>query len=177
MHRRHGGLDPSAIERIEVDTYVWAAQLDSAEPRNMLAAKFSLPFALATTIVHGAATVPAFRQPALKDDAARELARKVVVREDAGMTARLPALRPARVTVALTDGTVLVAEVMTNRGDTEDPYTPDEVVAKFHDLANPVWGEAHAGRIASEVDRLDAGALTELIGLLAVRPCDVAPGV
>ena len=56
-----GTIDPVAIEAIEVDTYVWAAQLDSAEPKNMLAAKFSLPFALATFIVNGSASVPAFR--------------------------------------------------------------------------------------------------------------------
>ena len=44
-----GPLDPARSSAIEVETYVWAAQLDAPEPRNMLAAKFSLPFALATT--------------------------------------------------------------------------------------------------------------------------------
>ena len=32
-----GRLDPAMIEAIEVETYVWAAQLDHPEPANMLA--------------------------------------------------------------------------------------------------------------------------------------------
>ena len=59
-----GRLDPAMIEAIEVETYVWAAQLDHPEPANMLAAKFSMPFSLATYIVNGAATLDAFRDQA-----------------------------------------------------------------------------------------------------------------
>ncbi|WP_163070320.1 MmgE/PrpD family protein, partial [Acinetobacter nosocomialis] len=54
--RQAGGkIDPQAVLGVDVATYVWAAQLDDPEPRTMLAAKFSLPFALATTLVHGRA--------------------------------------------------------------------------------------------------------------------------
>ena len=62
-----GRLKPDDIARIDVDTYIWAAQLDDDEPRNMLAAKFSLPFSLATTIVNGAASIAAFRDEARRD--------------------------------------------------------------------------------------------------------------
>lgn len=164
-------LDPDAVARIEVDTYVWAAQLDLPDPRNMLAAKFSLPFALATAIVHGAANVPAFRAPALGNERTRALAARVVVREDPALTARLPALRPARLRVTLRDGTVREAAVDTNRGDSEDPYREDEIVAKFHELADPVWGAAHAARIAEDVHRIErAGDLANLNDLLAAPP-------
>ena len=57
------------------------------------------------------------------DAAARDLARRVTVREDASLTAMLPGLRPARLRVHFTDGRQLTAEVLTNRGDTEDPYS------------------------------------------------------
>ena len=59
-----GRLDAEMIEAIEVETYVWAAQLDHPEPANMLAAKFSMPFSLATYIVNGAASLNAFRDQA-----------------------------------------------------------------------------------------------------------------
>src|SRR5690606_30046181 len=94
-----GQIAPEQIARIDVGTYVWAAQLAGQEPHNMLAAKFSLPFSIATTIVHGAATVEAFREPARLEPVTRDLARRVFVREDEAATARLPALRPARVTI------------------------------------------------------------------------------
>ncbi len=166
-----GRIDPAAIERVDVATYIWAAQLAGQEPHNMLAAKFSLPFSIATTIVHGAATVPAFREPARTDETIRALARRVFVREDPEATAKLPALRPARVTITLKDGRVLQAQAMTNRGDTEDPYPPAEVRQKFFDLAVPVWGQSHAEAIIAAVDALPGAAdPSALDTLLAAAP-------
>jgi 2-methylcitrate dehydratase PrpD len=166
-----GTIDPAAIREIEVDTYVWAAQLDSAEPKNMLAAKFSLPFALATFIVNGAASVPAFREEARANAAARDLARRVTVREDPNLTAMLPGLRPARTRVHMTDGRTLSAEVLTNRGDTEDPYSLAEVRDKFRELAEPVWGREHAARILTQIEAIDkASDIRGLTSLLARSP-------
>lgn len=162
-----GRLAPDQVRAVQVDTYVWAAQLDSPAAPNMLAAKFSIPFAVATFIAHGAATVPAFRGPAREDAAIQALAARVTVAEDAALTAQLPGLRPARVRVTLADGSTHAAEVTTNRGDTEDPYTEAEVRAKFRELADPIYGAARAGAIESAVLALgphrEASALTELL--------------
>jgi 2-methylcitrate dehydratase PrpD len=163
-------LDPQSIAAIEVDTYVWAAQLDSAEPRNMLAAKFSLPFALATRIVRGAADITAFRDPALRDAATRDLARRAVVREDPALTAKLPGLRPARLRLTLRDGREFAAEALTNKGDTEDPYSQDEVRAKFRSLAEPVFGREHAGKIELAVDRVAHSLNLDELGRLLAAP-------
>ncbi|MBP2300718.1 MmgE/PrpD family protein [Azospirillum picis] len=163
-----GPIAPGDVAAIEVDTYVWAAQLDGAEPKNMLAAKFSLPFALATYLANGATTPDAFRDGAREDGATRALARRVTVREDRDLTARLPGLRPARVRLTLMDGRRFAAEALTNKGDTEDPYGPHEVRAKFADLAGPVWGAAHADAIADCVDAIDRAAdLSTLTRLLS----------
>lgn len=162
-----GRLAPEAVDRVEVDTYVWAAQLDGPEPRNMLAAKFSLPFTLATTIVNGAASVPAFRDPAREDEVTRDLARRVTVREDPALTSMLPDLRPARVTIHLKDGRTLKAEALTNKGDAEDPYSDAEICEKFHEITGPVWDAARRAAILSGVDTLDRAesvqALSELL--------------
>lgn len=163
----NGTLAPEAIESIEVATYAMAAQLDGPEPHNVLAARFSLPFAIATTLVNGEASVHAFREPSLSDARIRGLARIVRVREHADYTALLPAMRPAAVTVRLRDGRVLSGETLTNRGDAVDPFTANEVRAKFRDLAAPVWGETHAERVHAAVETIDtAGNLTGLNGLL-----------
>ena len=164
---RTGPLDPGQVRSIEVDTYVWAAQLDSPLAPNMLAAKFSIPFALATTIAHGAATVPAFREAARENPSVQALARRVTVNEDPALTAKLPGLRPARLRLALEDGSAHTAEVSTNRGDTEDPYTEAEVRAKFRELTDPVYGPDRARAIEEAVLALgphrEASALTELL--------------
>ncbi len=163
----HGALTPDQVKAVHVHTYVWAAQLDSPAAPNMLAAKFSIPFAIATFIRHGAATVPAFRGPAREDPVTLALASRVTVDEDAAMTAMLPGLRPARVAITLNDGRVLSAEVTTNRGDTEDPFSEAEVREKFHDLADPVYGRDRATAIEEAVLAIgphdEATSLVELL--------------
>jgi 2-methylcitrate dehydratase PrpD len=150
-----GSIRADAIDRIEVDTYVWAAQLDHPEPANMLAAKFSMPFSLATFIVHGAASLEAFRDAAREDPTTRALARRISVNEDPALTARLPGERPARVRVKLKDGRVFEAVALTNKGDTENPYSTDEVIEKFHAVAAPGIGADKAKAIAALVLTLD----------------------
>jgi 2-methylcitrate dehydratase PrpD len=161
-----GRIDPATIAAIKVETYVWAAQLDHSDPKTMLSAKFSIPFALATFIINGAATLDAFRDEARADRATRALAAKVQVDELAEFTQRLPGQRPARVTVRLTDGRTFAAEVLTNKGDTEDPYTSGEVVEKFFDVAGPALGQARCRSIVDAALTLEkAPSLTTLVEL------------
>ncbi|EJN11302.1 hypothetical protein involved in propionate catabolism [Bradyrhizobium sp. YR681] len=163
-----GHLKPDDIAKIDVDTYIWAAQLDGQQPRNMLAAKFSLPFSLATTIVNGAASIAAFRDDARRDAVTLALAGRVAVREDKALTTMLPGLRPARVKITLVDGRILSAEAYTNKGDTEDPYSAEEVQDKFREVAGSVWSSAHCSSILRAVEDLDrAPDLAALSRLLA----------
>ncbi len=156
------------IESIDVETYIWAAQLAGPAPHNALAAKFSLPYSLSTHVVQGAASVEAFRADALQDATTLALARKVTVRESPDYTAMLPSLRPSRVTVTLKDGRRLSAESLTNKGDTEDPYTKADVEAKFQELATPVWDAEHAQTLLAATYALPEQAdVTDYLTLLA----------
>jgi 2-methylcitrate dehydratase PrpD len=164
-------IDPAQVSDIKVDTYCWAAQLDHPEPGTMLAAKFSIPFAVATTLVHGAAAPDAFRRQARSNPVIADLASRVQVREDVAMTASLPAERPARVTVTMKDGQQLSGTARVNRGDTEHPYGTDEIFAKFHSLTDPVWGSEGASRIRNVVMTIDqADSLNGLLSLLSMPP-------
>ena len=52
-------------------------------------------------------------------------------------------------------------------GTTEDPYGPEDVAAKFHELADPVWGAPAATRLREAVSGLrDAASTVELDRLL-----------
>ncbi len=143
-----GGRIPAAeVAAVEIETYSLAAQLCDQSPGNMLAAKFSLPFAAATFLTHGHGGVACFQPPAVADAAIQALAKKVTVREDQRLTAMMPHQRPSRVKVVLQDGTVHEAQTLLNKGDFEDPYSAAELEEKYYDLASPVWG----GRTAAEV--------------------------
>ncbi len=168
MARAPGGrLSPGAVAGVEVETYSLAAQLCDRGPRNMLAAKFSIPFAVATTLVHGGTGVASFAPEAVGRPEVQALARRVRVVEDPALTAMMPARRPARVRLTLTDGTVLAAEALVNKGDAEDPYAPDDLRRKYVDLATPAWGEAAASAVFEAVGELetlsDVNRITELI--------------
>lgn len=150
------GLPPAAaVKRVTVDTYAWAAELDDPAPRNTLAAKFSVPFAVATRIVTGSSALPSFTWDALRNEATAALARKVTLRHDPSMTKRLPQERPARVAIELTDGRTLVGEAGTNRGDDADPYTREELGTKFLGLAERVWSPEAARTVRDLVLGLD----------------------
>lgn len=144
---RDGSPDPSRIARIEVDTYALAVELDDPAPRNVLAAKFSVPFAVATALVNGTTDVGSFTAPNVTNPAIRALAARVALREDPAMSAALPARRPARVTLVFDDGHRVTAETQSNRGDWADPYPVPEIRTKFLSLATRFWGAGASAAI------------------------------
>src|SRR5881396_932796 len=73
---------PTSIERIEVATYRFAANMRDPDPINYFAAKYSLPHAAAALIVRGNAGYHAFTEEAVADPAIAAIRRRVAVRED-----------------------------------------------------------------------------------------------
>ncbi len=169
---------PDQIAHIQVTSYNLAAELDDKAPRNTLAAKFSIPFAVATRIVHGHSALASFTWDAVRDARVQALARKVDVVEDPAMTRRLPHERPARVQITGTDGRSWSGEVGVNRGDDAAPYSHAELTGKFMDLTGRVWPEAHARRVlqatlalcADAPPRDEVRALQQWVGLLRQPP-------
>ena len=164
-------LAPDRIASIMVDSYGMAAELDDPKPRNTLAGKFSVPFAVATTIVNGSSGVGSFTWENVTNDAVLALATRVSVREDPAMSAQLPDHRPAKVTVTLADGCELTARTDTNRGDWADPYPPAEIREKYLSLTARLWPEDRAAAVWDEIMALDArpgiAGLSGLIGQAA----------
>ena len=146
---------PGAIERIDVATYAFAANMREPEPANYFAAKYSLPHAAAALVLRGHAGYHAFTDDVVRDPAIAALRRRVTVREDPVLSAAVPRLKPARVTVTLTDGRQLTRLSESARGDYQDPYREEEIRAKFRELAGVVLGASGVARVEGLVDRLD----------------------
>ncbi|MDI1288031.1 MAG: MmgE/PrpD family protein [Reyranella sp.] len=173
----HGALDAldnllareaiaaDAIERIDVASYLYAAELDDQAPRNTLGAKFSVPFAVATRLVRGSSAVENFTWDAVRDERVQALAKRVFVTEDKAMTARLPQFRPARIDLRLHDGRTLGAAVEANRGDDQAPYSRDELTAKYFSLAERVWLRGTADDVRKKI--LDLATLKDVSIVLA----------
>jgi 2-methylcitrate dehydratase PrpD len=147
---------PASIERIDVATYRFAANMREPEPANYFAAKYSLPHAAAALVLRGHAGYGAFTEDAVRDPAIAAFRRRVDVREDPALSAHVPTLKPARVTVTFTDGRQVTRLRESARGDFQDPYGEDEVRSKFRELAGLVLSPAGVARVEALVDRCDA---------------------
>ena len=148
---------PEAIERIDVATYRFAAVMRNPDPPNFFASKYSLPHAAAVLVVRGALGHSALDDSALADPRIAALRGRVHVSEDPAMSAVAPRLRPARVTVTLTDGRSATHERQSHRGDFNDPFRPEELKDKFRELAGHVLsppGIGYAERLCAEIERV-----------------------
>lgn len=111
------------VEEVLVETHSLAAGLDRRTWTGPLAAMFSVPFTVATALRRGRVDPGALSAEALADPATAALAARVTVRVAPDLDARLPAERPARVTVRSAAGTV-TAEAPNPVGDADHhPFT------------------------------------------------------
>ena len=156
MIGRHEVLrDISQISSVEVRSYFLAAELNEQSPKNVLSGKFSVPFAIATTLVNRSSEIASFTKEAINNPQISKLARKVTVIEDSAMSAKLPDLRPANVTITLVNGEQLTASVETNRGDWQDPYTPEQLFDKYLSLTMRIWTFEQAKSVYDQILLLD----------------------
>lgn len=153
--QKEGKIDPKEVDAIKVETYSLAAQLCEQEPDNMLAAKFSVPFAVATTIIHGNSGVGSFLPQKVGQPEIRELASKVEVLENPEFTHMMPSRRPSRVTIRLKGGRTFSETVFVSKGDIEDPYSTELLQAKFLDLTGPIYGKRKAKEILDRTNRIE----------------------
>jgi 2-methylcitrate dehydratase PrpD len=126
---------PDEIAHIDFATYRFASVMRNPDPPNFFASKYSLPHAAATMAVRGHAGHTALDDSAVHDPAIVALRHRVTVTEDPAMSAMVPRLRPARVTVILTDGRSVTHDCDSHRGDFDQPFTEAELRNKFRELA------------------------------------------
>src|SRR2546423_6263854 len=86
---------PETIERIEVATYRFAANMRQPDPANSFAARYSFPHAAAALILRGNAGYHAFTEEAVADPPIAAPRRRVAVREDPALNPTVPRLKPA----------------------------------------------------------------------------------
>lgn len=146
---------PEAIERIEVDTYRFASAMRNPDPPNVFAARYSLPHAAAALITYGHTRYSAFTEAIVHDPAIMALRRRVRIAEDPELTALVPRLKPARVTVTLKDGRQCTRYCESARGDFQQPYEEAEIRDKFRELVGLVLTPEGAAAVEDAIDQSD----------------------
>src|SRR5205085_10999283 len=119
------------------------------------ASKYSLPHAAAAMVVRGGAGFAELDDAALADPVIAGLRHRVRISEDPAMSALAPRLRPARVTVRLTDGRQTTHATQSHRGDFNAPFSEAELRDKFRQLAATVLTEEGAAAVERAIDHCE----------------------
>ena len=156
------------VERIVVTAPPIAQIMADPAPENMLAAKFSIPYAVAAAVCHGATDVGAFLPDQVANTEARQLAQRVEVAGDAEMNLRRYDYPSARVAVQLGDGRTLESSVVSQRGDATNPASREKLLGKFRALAGETLGDAGVEQVIDTAGRMERlGSIGELTRLLS----------
>ncbi len=159
LRERHR-LRPEEIAEVRCRTAegpiprLWEPLAAKHRPPNGYAAKFSLPYLLASILVHGRATLADFTDEAARDETRRRVAGKVYY--DVDPTIDYPRHFIGHVAVRLTDGRVLEERQDHPRGGPDFPMTAEELTAKFRGNAAEAIADAQAARVIALVEALAA---------------------
>lgn len=129
---------PRNVKSITVQTHVLALPLANPKPQTTLAAKFSMPHAMAAALAKGSGGADAFAFETLDNEEIRRLRERVSVQPWQDVPPP-PNDRPARVIVELEGGRRLQAECLSARGGPDRPLPPETVLQKLSALASPAY--------------------------------------
>ncbi len=158
IRERCPDLSPDAVESVEIHTTT--AVRDHVGwpyvPDTVTSAQMNLPFTAATLLRDGALTVESFADHRLRDPELVSLAGRVTVLADPELDAMGRDRRhTVRVAVLLNDGRRFEESRTHGKGTAKNPVSPEELRAKFADLAGRVVGDGRAAAIREMVEDLE----------------------
>jgi 2-methylcitrate dehydratase PrpD len=143
---------------------LWEPLADKQRPRNGYAAKFAVPYLLATGFVHGGVGLGAFTESAIRDQRVLALAAKVKFVIDPDNP--YPNNYTGHIRATLRDGSVVEERQPYLRGGAQEPLTRQDVTDKF------LLNAEHGGWSAAQSDaalKLMAGLYHGRIDLSLLR--------
>ena len=154
--RRLHGLAASDIEKVHVATYKPALDICCYDkPTTPQEARFSLPYVVATALLHGSVRLAAYEPDRLADPATRALMARITAEVGLDIDAAFPGRRSAHVEIVLRDGRRLTHLQSDRKGDPELPLSDEELDGKLIELAAPVIGEPAARALLAHIWTLD----------------------
>lgn len=125
------------------------------EPKTVADAQFSGYFSLAMTVVLGGNSLRNYSDKTLKNRKIRELAKKVRFEVDLEAETNYPQKRMGGVVVKLKNGTTFKEKTEYAKGNPENPFSDEEIHAKFCDLSSMVFPMDQVSSIIEAIDSLD----------------------
>ena len=163
---RENLITPERVARVRVWN-VGVSRIADYDPQGAVDAQFSLPYAVATTVLGEALTPALYDERTIRSARVRAMLKRVECLADPAMDLDWfeKNIMRSRVEIELLDGRRLEASA-TFPGD-KPSYGRDQVIDKLRAMADGLMGEAQIARIVHTVDRLEKLAdVTTLARLL-----------
>jgi len=153
--RSRMGVRWEELQAIEVATYGPAIEVaGNFDPHTAAQARFSIPFVVATALIHGRVRLSAFTPDRLTDTRIRTLMSRIRLVTDPKLDAAFPSQRAAQITFTAQNGRQSSYLQPTRKGDPEQPLTDADLSDKFMELATPVVGNARAQTLLANLWKL-----------------------
>jgi 2-methylcitrate dehydratase PrpD len=152
LRLRAAGLSHARIAEVTVRVHPDVVRfVGDPDPPTGTAAKFSLPHCVALALVHGDVAMAHFSGEPEPVGPVAEVRRRVHLLADDGL-----AYTEAAVEARDGAGRLWQAHTRHARGSPDDPFTAEEIEAKFLGLASPVLGPERAARLRELVLTMEA---------------------
>ena len=155
LAERGGKVDPESIAAIDFKGYSFFASLHRKECKTSFDARFSVPFAAASLIVHGKPGLKNFEQPAVDNPVIQALAQKISVTENPDHSKQFPHKQVVDATIRFRDGSTWTGHGEHTKGEAERPHHPDELREKFLELSAGAWPREQGNRFLDGLLALD----------------------
>ncbi|MEY9926186.1 2-methylcitrate dehydratase PrpD [Catenulispora sp. GP43] len=171
-HTGGSGRTVEQIERVDIrvgDVVYHHGWWPPRRPLEAIGGQMNIGYATAVTLLDGTALPEQFTAARLDADDVWHLLDRTHVTLDRSIDDLPPTERfQTHLTLTFADGSTDTETVVSPHGNPFDPITDDEVVAKFHSLADRVMDPDRAAAIVEAVQALaDAPSIAPLVGLLA----------
>lgn len=134
-------------------------------PKNVVDAQFSMPFALATSLLKGKLTVSEFTEEVIRDEKVRRFMKKIEVMPSEELDREYPEKWPVIVKIKTKEDET--AEIVLRKdypsGEPEDPLNFDQVAEKFKSL---VGDKIDVDAALSFIKKLEKREISELFEVL-----------
>ncbi len=135
-------------------------------PTSVMAAQYSLPFALATSLLHGPEAYESYAEDTLDNSDILALGDRIDAVEDTGLESAFPKHFGSWVELTTRDGKTLRSDVLDSFGTPARPIPDDGLRAKFESLTQTVMPDLDLQAVYAAVDGFDgladAAVLTRL---------------
>lgn len=139
-------------------------------PASVVDAQFSMPFGAAVAILCGRAFLDEYTQEKIQSPAVKEMMKKITCVEDPALDKLYPKKWPASVEIRTRDGKVYSAWIEYPKGDPENALSWEELIAKFRELASPIYPACRLEEIIEETRKMEQQKdLRDWTGKLLVR--------